>query len=207
MYDQIGQLSEDDETLLIAVVDETYGEEDEGWDVAREAFRLKLEKDYGLAFEEADIGPGASLPAFVALLDLAGAAASITWAAFLTGTAIHDGLEAWSKHAERLRKFRDRHVYFSRKGSAVLAVDEVARTLGKPPKSLRLLSYQVQHVIEHNDLAAMPASTEIQDAPATINLGAVRHILEIEADGAVVRISVEGQDIRSIKVDQGQPGA
>lgn len=83
----------------------------------------------------------------------------------------------------------------NRQGAAVLAVKAVFEALGGgPPATVQLFSYRISHASEPEDLAAMERSNEIADQPATLYLGFIRHILEIEADDTVFRVSVDGRE-------------
>lgn len=107
MTHDAGQLTEDDDRILITIQDETYGdaESDADWEDAREVFRLALEAEHGLAFEDADIGPGASLPAFAALIAPVTGVVTAGVAVLIAGKPIRDGLDAYLDLAGRLRKF------------------------------------------------------------------------------------------------------
>jgi len=196
------QLTEDDDHILVAILDETYGhgDSDEEWDLAREAFRKALEAEFGLSFEDADIGPGASFPAFAAMIGPVVTVATAGIAIVIAGKPIREGLNAWLAMAVDLRKFFTRKVYLNRNGAAVLAIGAVAKEAGQLPTSVQLLGYQPQHVLEPHDLASQDRLTEIAAAPGTIYLGALRHVFEIDADGAVFRVSVEGKTVRTYRL-------
>jgi hypothetical protein len=190
--------------ILIAVVDETYGvSEDEAWDHEREKYRLELESEFGLSFEEANIGPGADLPAFVTFLT--GTATVPVWtllgAVFFLGKPLNDNLAAWGEIGQKLQAFFKRTVYLNRDGAAVIAVESIIKELGRVPASIRLVSYRMNHVSEPDDLEAMDRGTEIEEAPPTLYLGFIRHIFEIDADGALFRVSIEGKNVQLLRFD------
>lgn len=190
--------------ILIAVVDETYGvNQDDTWDREREKYRLELEAEFGMLFEEANIGPGADFPAFVTLLT--STATVPVWtllvAAFFLGKPITDNLSAWREIGQKIRVFFNRPIYLNRDGAAVLAAEAIIDALGGLPTSMRLVSYRTNHVSEQDDLAAMDRGTEIEEAPATLFLGCIRHIFEIDADGALFRVSVEGRSAQLLRLD------
>ena len=54
------QRVEADTNIQIAVVDETYFSDGEDWYERRESFRLNLEREFGVGFEDADVGPSVS---------------------------------------------------------------------------------------------------------------------------------------------------
>lgn len=195
-HDENMQAFEQEGSILVAIVDETYSRsEDKDWDRDREAYRLGLEEEFALRFEDGNIGPGADLPAFLTLLqsgvEVPGwlIAASI----FFAGKPVSDNLEVWTKLAKRIRRFFTRPAYFNRYGAAVVAIDALIQTLEQPPESLRLLSYRVLHIGEEADLSKMERSEEIADPLATLYLGFIRHVFEVEVDGSVFRICVEGR--------------
>lgn len=190
--------------ILIAVVDETYGvSDDDTWHSERENYRLGLEAEFGMAFEEANIGPGADLPAFVTFL--VGTATVPVWtllaAAFFAGKPINENISAWRVIGQKLRTFFRRPVYLNRDGAVVIAVEAIINELGRLPTSIRLVSYRINHAAEPNDLAELDRGTEIEEAPMTLFLGFIRHIFEIEADGALFRVSIEGKDAQLLRLD------
>ncbi|HQR90103.1 MAG: hypothetical protein B7Z44_05275 [Caulobacter sp. 12-67-6] len=194
---QFAEPQEQSGALLIAIVDETYGvSDDDDWTQAREVFRLNLEKEFGLPFEEANIGPGADLPAFVTLLQTSQTSVlALLIALFFGGKPIKESLTAWRDMARKLLSFFPRRIFLNRQGAAVLAIDAVMEAMGGLPKSIRLLSYRNRHVHEDENLATIEASTEIAEPPATLYLGYVRHVFDIEADGVLFRVGVEGQSV------------
>lgn len=195
------QPSEDVDHILVAILDETYGDtSDDDWPVAREGFRRTLEADFGLSFADADIGPGASFPAFAALLEPLVLPASAAIGVLIAGKPIREGLDNWLVLAGRLRKLFQRRVYLNRNGAAALAIEAVAKQYGSLPRSIQLVGYQVQHVLAPDDLAALDPLTEIADAPGTIYLGALRHIFEFDVEGATFRVSVEGRDVKTLRL-------
>lgn len=194
------QLQEGEGTILIAVVDETYDRsEDDDWERDREAFRLKLEEEHELPFEDGNIGPGADFPAFITLLQsnvhvpLWVMISSI----FFLGEPLTKNFDAWREIGRKVRSLLTRPAYLNRQGAAVLAVEAVMNAIGDPPESLRLISYRIDHLGEETDLASAELGTEIMDAPDTLYLGFIVHIFEIEADGVQFRVSVDGREAKA----------
>ena len=63
------QPTEEIDQILIVVVDETYPSEDEdAWEAESAAYRRGLEQEFDVRFEEANVGPGADIPAFLTIL-------------------------------------------------------------------------------------------------------------------------------------------
>jgi len=204
MTEAFPQPTEKDGQILIAVIDATYGvTEEENWDLEREKYRRGLEVEFSLPFADADIGPGASLPAFVTLLQ--GTATVPLWllltATFFLGKPLHENLKAWRDMAAKLRSFFKRPVYFNRQGAAVLAVEAVLDEMGGLPQTIRLTGYRTMHISEPDDLGILPRDTDIGEAAPTLFLGFIRHIFEIEADGISFRISVEGKNAKVLRLD------
>ncbi|MBD3744583.1 MAG: hypothetical protein IE932_00045 [Sphingopyxis terrae] len=188
--------------LLVAIVDETYGHsEDEEWPVAREVFRLRLEDEYGVSFEDADIGNSASFPAFATLIDMPAAVYTLLIASLFAGKKLHESLEGYGKIAGSIRRFFKRPLYLGRDGAAALAIEEMLKDKGGTTASIRLLSYRLQHAAEPDDLSAIERSQEIFDAPATLELGFGRHIFEFEVDDRLYRVSVDGRKVKLLHLD------
>ena len=202
-HDENMQAFEQDGKILIAVVDETYGKSADGdWKHDREQFRIDLENEYGLPFEDGNVGPGADLPAFLALLQTE--AHVPVWALvssiFFAGKPLLDNIEAWPRLAKKLRPFLKRPLFLNRQGAAVLAAEAVFAALGRKPERLQLLSYRVVHVSEPDDLAAMERDTVVAEPPTTLYLGFIRHIFEIDADGVLFRVGVDGRELKILRL-------
>lgn len=188
--------------VFVAVLDETYGDYDEGhqWDAAREAFRLGLIDEFGFRFEDANVGPGADIPAFATLihpltLNIAAAVGVIA-----AGKAIRDGVDGYLDLAKRLHKLFGRRIYLNRNGAIVLALEAVTKDVGSVPHVVQVTGYAAQHIGEPDDLESLDPLTEIADAVGTIYLGMVRHIVEIDVDGMRYRASVEGKDVKILRL-------
>lgn len=196
------QPSEGEGQLLVAIVDQTYGvAEDDAWEREREKYRLGLETEFGVPFEEGNIGPSADFPAFITLLQTASIP---NWAllisAFFLGKPINDNLSAWREMGQKIRAFFKRPTYLNRQGAAALAVERVFDELGGVPNSIHLLSYRVVHAPESDSLADMNRGDEIAEGPDTLYLGFILHIFEIDADGNVFRVSVDGRNANIVRL-------
>lgn len=202
-HDENVQAFEREGNILIAIVDETYGKSDEGdWEKDREQFRLSLECEFGRRFEDGNIGPGADFPVFITLLQTTVSVPlwQVVAAAFFLGKPLKDNFDAWREIGTRVRSYFKRPTFLNRQGAAVIAVEAVFDAMGGIPKTLRLLSYRTSHISEPEDLSLMERATEIADPPATLYLGFVKHVFEIEADGALFRVSVDGRQAKLIRL-------
>ena len=201
MTDLDTQRMETEDQIQIAVIDETYGviDDEAEWQTAREEFRRKLEAEHSVAFEDADIGPGASLPAFVTFLS--GTAVVPIWsllaAAFFLGKPLHENLKAWRSIAMKLREVLKRPAALNRQGAAVIAVEAVFSEMDGIPGELRLVSYGVRSVAEPDS----PVSdVDIADAVPTLFLGFVQHVFRIEADGITFEVVVDGRNAKATRL-------
>lgn len=202
-HDENMQAFEQDGEVLIAVVDETYGKsEDDDWERDREKFRLGLEYEFGLRFEDGNIGPGADFPVFITLLQTKVSVPlwQVVAAAFFLGKPLKDNFEAWRDIGAKIQSFLQRSVFVNRQGAAALAVDAVFDELGGNPEMLQLLSYRTGHISEPGDLATMERYTQIAEALPTVYLGDIRHIFEIEADGMVFLVTVDGTTTKTLRL-------
>src|SRR5258707_8189777 len=144
-HDENQQAFEHDGRILIAIVDETYGKsEEDDWERDREDFRVGLEREFGLPFEDGNVGPGADLPAFITLLQANQHVPNWVWLAsiFFAGKPLLDNIEAWPKLARKISPFRKRPLFLNRQGAAVLAMEAVFAAIGNTPITLQLLSYR-----------------------------------------------------------------
>lgn len=155
------QPTENIDQILVVVLDETYPPTDEdAWEEESEAYRRGLERQFGIRFQEANVGPGADIPAFLAIL----ATTSVPlWsvAAFFLGKSINENLTAWQEIGRRIRSFFSRPVILGRHGASVLAVESVFDEMGGIPKSIQLFGYRPAHIGESEDLTQLSAGNEI----------------------------------------------
>lgn len=196
------QPQESEAQILVAIVDETYDvAEDDAWERDREEYRLGLEREFGLPFVEGNIGPSADFPAFITLLQTASIPNWVVLvSAFFLGKPIMENWEAWRDMGKRINSFFKRPTYLNRQGAAAIAVDRLFDELGGPPHSLRLLSYRAVPVAERDDLSDTPRVGEIAEAQDTLQLGFIIHIFDVEADGDVFRVSVDGRKTNIVRL-------
>ena len=80
----------------------------------------------------------------------------------------------------------------------MLAVNEITAGFGREPRCIRLVGYGV------GDPTGGPYDLEaisgIAEAPATHYLGWISHFFQIEADGRLFKVIVEGNDVKVIEV-------
>lgn len=190
------QPSEDPHTILVAIPDPNIDriEEGDAWTTAFEATRVALEREVGFKLYEADIGPGASLPAFVALLPIS-APVTLLLTLFFAGKPINENLDHWIEIGKKLRKLFVRPPRLNRQGAAVLAIQAIIDHINHLPKSIRLESYRPRSLMDDNDLDPT-VDAEIYEAPETLFLGFVEHDFHIEADGVKYRVTVDGSEAR-----------
>lgn len=172
------------DTLAVYIPDKTYGQDDyDTWQERSTEFRVELEKEFGLPIQDADIWPGASLPAFLMHVPIdAWPYLGMALYAFFKGKDVEDNLDAWPKLFDRLNPFRKHRAYFKRDGAAVLVIHEITKALGSEPRSIRLIGY-----VLHTDVTGGPpdlnAISEISDDPEEHYVGWVEHLFVVEADG------------------------
>lgn len=180
--------------LFVIVIDETYGGDEDTREFESERYRRDLERAFGTTFQEANIGPGADIPAF--LTDLINARVPLWSAAlvvFFAGKSIKDSFEAWIEMARAVRSFFDRPVILARHGAAVLASEAALAEMNGIPKTIRLVRYRAGHLAEDTSLLDANLGNGIEDSPPTLNLGYVVHLFEMEVDGVLLRVSVDGR--------------
>ena len=194
-HDENMQPFEQDGMILIAIVDQTYGiSDDDNWERDREKFRLSLEHEFGLRFEDGNVGPSADLPAFITLLQAKKRVPVwvLLCGLFFMGKPLVENFQAWREIGEQLHPLLKRPAYLNRQGAAVIAVEAVVGELGHDPERLQLRGYRFFHVPELGDLGELRCDSQIADAPPTLFLGFIVHVFEIEADGIAFRVTVEG---------------
>lgn len=187
--------------IFILIVDETYGGNEETWEEDSERYRQDLERNFKCKFAEANIGPGVDIPAFLTVIATTTVPLwTVLLSAFFLGKPINDNLSAWGEISRKVRSFFGKPVVLARNGAAAIAVEAVCEEMGGLPKTVRLLSYRVGHICDSENIGEIPRSDEIQENVPTLNLGYVRHIFEIEADGVQHRVIVDGKKAEVIKI-------
>jgi hypothetical protein len=185
------QPTEAEGQLFIFVLDETYDTDDEeSYPQRSEAFRAALEAEFGLPTLEANIGPGADVPAFI--VDLLNGT-SPNWllllGLFFAGKPIKENVSAWIDGVKAIRSFFGRRVVLGRHGASVLAIEAVFNEVGGIPKTVRMLSYRTWH---DPDPTKYNLSNTIEKNAPILNMSQVVHVFEIEADGQLLRVTVDG---------------
>ncbi|MEO1046404.1 MAG: hypothetical protein AAFX04_13255 [Pseudomonadota bacterium] len=198
------QLQESDDTILIAIIDETYQEDETSDDIEdrSEEYRLELERQFGAPFQEGDIGPSASIPAFLTeILSTQIPLWSLLAGTFFLGKPINENLDAWKAIGKKIHSFFSKPVVLSRNGAAIIAVEAVFEYLGQTPRSIRLVSYRPESMPDADSLGVMERDDHIAEAPDTLFIGFVQHVFEIEADNKTFRVGVAGKEVEIILID------
>lgn len=197
--------------IHVFVIDESYGRIHEyvNWDdypdecaateAASKLFLRKIEAEFGAEFEEANVGPGADLPAFVTAIT-SNIIPLIPWlmAIFFSGKPIVDNLDAWRTIYEKIRPYFARTTLLNRNGAAVLAVEAVFEEMGGTPKIVILRGYRAEYRHVDDDVIEPPDG--IDDPSSTLNLSMVLHVFQIEADGVSFVVVVDGTNTTAKRV-------
>jgi len=204
------QREEQSDEVLIFVVDESYDHIDEyvdwsdyadEWEATEAASKIffnRIKSEFDVDFEEANIGPGADLPAFVTVI-ASNVVPLIPWlmAVFFSGKPIVDNIEAWRTILSKIKPFFRRTVVLNRNGAAVLAMDAVFQDMGGIPKKVALHGYKPSY--GYND-AELVVPKEIDDPMPTLNLSMVKHVFHIDADGVSFVVTVDGTKVTAQRV-------
>lgn len=200
------QKSEGSDEIQVFIIDETY-DHYENWEEVSERFRISLEAEYNLKFKEANIGPSADVPAFLTTLITSSFQVPV-WTVilclFFSGKLIRDNFDAWQDMAKRIAKFFNHHVVFSRNGASIIAMKAVLDDLGMAPKTIKLISYRFDMIFSVEELAALEASSEINESLNPIFLGQGWHIFEIQLDDVLLRVGVDGETAYVININEVQ---
>ncbi|MCV9962602.1 hypothetical protein OIU34_11900 [Pararhizobium sp. BT-229] len=187
--------------IFIIVIDETYGGDEDTWEEDSERYRVSLEHEFDVHFEEANVGPGADIPAFLTAIATTSVPLwSVLIGAFFLGKPINENLDAWADIGRKIKGFFKRPVVLARHGASVLAVEAVFDEMGGIPKSIHLLSYRPEYMGDLDSLAAIECSDKISENVPTLNLGFILHIFEIEADGQQFRVGVNGKITKVLRL-------
>jgi len=185
--------------IFVCVLDETYDKQHLSEEIEnreREEFINSISFEFKSEFIEVDIGPGASLPAFLTIisehyiLSILGA----TFGLFLSGKPILENLDAWSKLAKRVKKYFTREVYLNRNGASVIAIDALLNHLDILPEKVTLIGYSSAPMGESSFLIDLTILDEIKTSVDTQFIGAVTHIFDIEVNDNTFRVAVDGRN-------------
>lgn len=197
------QREESTDEVLIFIIDESYDHIDEyvDWndypdersatEAASKLFHDRIRDEFNADFEQANIGPGADLPAFVTTI-ASNIVPLIPWlmAVFFSGKPIVENIEAWRTILSRIRPFFSRPVILNRNGAAALAMGAIFEDMGGIPKQIVLRGYKPEYSYPDAD-SLVPL--EIEEAVPTLNLSMVKHVFNIEADGISFIVTVDGK--------------
>ncbi len=187
--------------IFVLVIDETYDGDEETYEEDSERYRVSLEKEFNCEFSEANIGPGADIPAFLTIIATTQVPLWTTaLGVFFLGKPINENLDSWLEIGRKVRSFFGKRVVLARNGAAAIAVEAVCEEMGGMPKTLRLLSYRVGFIGDEEKIDEILRSGEILKNVPTLNLGFVRHIFEIEADEVLHRVIVDGREAEVFRV-------
>lgn len=188
-----GQLSEPEAEAMICIIDNAYGksgvtEEDGYFDATKAAFELK----YQQSFEEVDVAPGYSIPAYATLVQIA----SETWpyavATFFLAKPIKENFAVWIGAAKSIRRFfKEDDVVLGRNAAAVLAVDTALQKVTSPPKEIECISY---YWVDRRFEGSKDETPDVcKVAPSTEYLSMAIQVFYIRVDNTEFKVSIEGK--------------
>lgn len=195
------QPTEEAGQIFVIVVDETYSVSENNWDEESEKYRNSIEQEFGVAFSEANVGPGADIPAFLTIIATSSVPLwSVLLGAFFLGKPISENLEGWADIGRKLRSFFAKPIILARHGASVLAVEAVFGEMGGMPRTIQMKSYRVGFIEDTDNLEAIERSGDIVENIPMLNLGYARHIFEIEADGQLFRVGIVGTKAKVVRL-------
>lgn len=195
------QPNESIDEIFLFVIDQSYTEDHEDVEAVSDQYRRELEAEYGVTAIEADIGPSASIPAFLVAIATATVPLwALAPAIFFAGKPIRENFEAWAEIARTIRGYFKRPVILARNGAAALAFESVMGELARTPTTLKLVSYRTLHQSNVEDFKSLERSDQIEDGADTLFLGFASHVFEIEADGRLFRTLVDGREVTTLEI-------
>lgn len=192
------QLSEGPTNLLICVIDSAYGHDPEAETEAHfEREKAALEARYEQPFEDVDVAPGFSLPAYGTVLELTSQYWPVLVAAFFAAKPASDNLKVWSSAAKAVKRFfAGNNVVLGRNAAAALAIEAVFDELEGLPKTIQCQGYHyTDRRFLSNEKSQASEITNIDVGPDTEYLGMAIHIFRIVADGIEFSIVVDGNEV------------
>jgi hypothetical protein len=188
------------ESIKIYVPDKTYGGDD--WETESPKFRDALVKLFDQSFEEIDLGTGASELAFWTTLVVSPPIVAAL-AIFFNGKRIEENLDAWQKLYKRLTGYLEHRAVFDRDGAAILAIEGIRSALGKLPSSVRLVGYHTDSLFNRSleEAQSDNAVVHVIGEPLSWVRAATMHIFQIEADGEMFKVIVQGPRVVTAKIE------
>ena len=192
-----GQFGEGPTDVLVCVVDDSYCKPSGLEETAQSAsFSAALEKEFGQVFEEVDVAPGYSVPAFASFVQIVSDYWPALVAAFFLAKPVSDNLGVWAETARKVRRyFTGRDIVLGRNAAAALAIEAVFEEMGGVPKTIRCLGYHwTDRRFDKNDLDDSDGQT-IKEGPRTEYLCMAKQVFLIEADGISFEVEVDGKSV------------
>lgn len=198
-----GQIYEGETELMVCIIDPLYGKSEEAEEDGYFSKTLSsYENIYGTKFEEVDVAPGYSLPAYATFIELISEYWPLLVAAFFMAKPASENLLVWRALAKRVRRlFPGNQIALGRNAAAALAVEAVFDELGGIPKTIECKRY---YIIDRRDFGKEFEDTHrekrIDLSPSTEYLGMVIHNFKITADGETFCVYIDGKSVIVQKV-------
>ncbi|MEO9824207.1 MAG: hypothetical protein ABJF50_07305 [Paracoccaceae bacterium] len=192
-----GQICEGPREILVCIVDDHYGvpeglgeEEEYDW------FKNQLEADFSQSFDEVDVAPGYSLPAFATFIQNVSEYWPFVIATFFLAKPVSENTEVWLKAAKGIKHYFSRSdVVLGRNAAAALAVEAICEDLDGIPRTIECHHYQWRDR-RFAELSTGSDDEAIQDGPRTEYLSMAIHKFKIRADGVEFEADVEGKSVQ-----------
>lgn len=130
------------EEILVCIVDDSYGKpSDLDEEQQYEWYKAQLEKEFSQKFEEVDVAPGYSVPAFATIIQIATEYWPLLVATFFLAKPVSENLETWRNAANSIKKYFSRpDVVLGRNAAAALAIEAVFDDMGAFPRKSSVFS-------------------------------------------------------------------
>lgn len=181
----------DADQVKVFIPDETYlySMEDESSETLSRNFRKGLEAEFQALFYEENVGPGFDIPAFGTVLEV-----GLAIGLFFQGATVIQGWDAWSSAYKRLHEFFHRKPILDRKAAAIVGINRLVHSLGKPPSRITLCGYSTESSFTaEGDTIEIPL--EIGEAMPDLNLGTLSHVFNIMVDDKQYIVRVTGTTV------------
>ncbi|WP_415404959.1 hypothetical protein [Tateyamaria sp. SN3-11] len=195
-----GQRNEGPTEVLVCIVGDSYGQpnglsEEQQYEV----FKSHVEREFSKTFEEVDVAPGYSVPAFATIVQVLSDYWPLLVATFFLAKPVAENLEVWGTVAKGVRKFFTRSdVVLGRNAAAALALEAVFDDMDGIPKTLVCTRYFWRdRRFEEEDLSG---DKVIQEGPRTEYLSMAIHFFRIRADGVEFEVKVDGKSVQTKRI-------
>ncbi len=196
-----GQFFEGPDEVLVCVVDDSYGKPSDLEEELHEWFKSELENEFSQIFEEVDVAPGYSVPAFATLVQVVSDYWPALVATFFLAKPVSENLEVWIRAAKTIRCYFVRpDIVLGRNAAAALAIEAVFEDMGGIPKTIECVGYHWRDRRFSEDEIDTSERQKIERGPRTEYLSMAIQVFKIRADRVEYEVIIDGKSVSARRI-------